>query len=115
MVLKMLTLVGKHARHINCCSPVGDWLDHSLDIISYLLILSNLCAAVQLVCLNAQTLFHPIQALTWKVWLILSTTALTYELVMWECYFSGTLVINEVDASTGMSVGIVIVNCYQRE
>ena len=36
---------GKHARHINCCSPLGDFLDHSLDTITFSLMLHNLAAA----------------------------------------------------------------------
>jgi len=78
---------GKHARNIKCCSPVGDWLDHSLDIVTYLVVLSDLCIMANL-------------STGWMLWLILVSTSFTYELVMWECYFSGILILNKFDAST---------------
>ncbi|KAH3745206.1 ethanolaminephosphotransferase [Pelomyxa schiedti] len=78
---------GKHARSINCCSPVGDWLDHSLDPLTYFILLSNICIMAHVTT-------------GWMIWFILVSTSLTYELVMWECYFTGKMVLNEFDAST---------------
>lgn len=80
---------GKHARHIHLCSTLGDWLDHSLDVVSYFCITLT---GIHYFSLGVTTVFVGVV-----------TVLVTYEIVMWEAYLLDELVIHEVEAcSEGM-------------
>ena len=80
---------GKHARHIHLCSTLGDWLDHSLDVVSYFCIILT---GIHYFSLGIGTVFMGV-----------TTVLVTYELVMWEAYVLDEFIIHEFEAcSEGM-------------
>jgi len=78
---------GKHARNINCCSPLGDFLDHSLDTITFTLIIHNLCAAFNM-------------SSGWYTYFIIAGCIMTHVFVMWEAYYTGEIILNYIEACT---------------
>jgi len=96
--LLMDNVDGKHARHIKWCSPLGDWLDHALDIVSYLSITSS---------------FSVLTGLVDSVWIFSAVCALTYTIVIWEAHLCGELIIHPVEGcSEGMFMfGVMHIMC----
>ena len=92
--LLMDNVDGKHARHIKWCSPLGDWLDHALDIVSYLSIISSLCILSGLG--------------TTAAWFFSGITVLTYAIVIWEAQLCGELIIHPIEAC---SEGMFLIGC----
>ena len=87
--LLMDNVDGKHARHIHWCSPLGDWLDHALDIASYVSIVTSFCLLSGLG--------------TTAAWIFDGITVFTYTLVIWEAQLCGELIIHKVEScSEGM-------------
>lgn len=86
---------GKHARHIHLCSTLGDWLDHSLDIVSYFCIILT---GIHYFSLGIGTVFMGV-----------SVVLITYELVMWEAYVLDEMIIHEFEAC---SEGMVAISCF---
>jgi len=85
---------GKHARHINWCSPLGDWLDHALDIVSYLSIVTSMCVLSGIG--------------TTQAWGFSGLTIFTYAIVIWEAQLCGELIIHSVEAC---SEGMFLIGC----
>jgi len=87
--LTMDNIDGKHARHINCCSPLGDWLDHALDIVSYVCIATSF-AALSDVGVN-------------YCWDFSIVALLSYSLAIWEAQLCNKLILHPVEGcSEGM-------------
>jgi len=92
--LLMDNVDGKHARHIKWCSPLGDWLDHAMDIVSYLSIITSLSVLSGLGTTNA--------------WIFSCITVSTYAIVIWEAQLCGELIIHPVEAC---SEGMFLIGC----
>ena len=92
--LLMDNVDGKHARHIKWCSPLGDWLDHALDIVSYVSIITSLCVLSGIGTTSA--------------YFFSGLTVLTYAIVIWEAQLCGELIIHSVEAC---SEGMFMIGC----
>jgi len=87
--LTMDNIDGKHARRIRCCSPLGDWLDHALDIVSYVSIATSFAA------LSNVGAHH--------CWDFSIVALLSYSLAIWEAQLCNHLILHPVEGcSEGM-------------
>jgi len=87
--LTMDNIDGKHARRIRCCSPLGDWLDHALDIVSYVSIATSFAALS-----NVGSQY---------CWDFSIVALLSYSLAIWEAQLINELIIHPVEGcSEGM-------------
>jgi len=85
---------GKHARNIKWCSPLGDWLDHALDIVSYLSIITSF-SILSGVGIE-------------KDWFFCIVCSMTYAIVIWEAHLCGELIIHPIE---GCSEGMFLFAC----
>jgi len=86
--LTMDNIDGKHARRIRCCSPLGDWLDHALDIVSYVSIATSFAAL-------SQERNH--------AWDFSIVALLSYSLAIWEAQLIKEMILHPVEGcSEGM-------------